>query len=320
MTRGDQGAAGGTEGGLGGAAEGGAGGGETEGRAAALADLDLRPTVEIVRAVVRGHRDVLAAVEAAEPAIAELADAAAERLGAGGRVVYAGAGSAGWLAFVDAIEWGPTFSAPTGSIVALVAGAEHPPGSIAEAAAEDDAAGGAAAVRALGPRAQDLVVAVSASGRTPYALGALEAASAAGALTAAVVCAGGSPAAALAALVVEVPVGAEVLSGSTRLKAGTAQKLVLNAFSTAVMVRRGRTLGDLMTSMRVANDKLRGRAVRLCVAATGRDEDAARAALAAAGDDVSLAIVMLAKDVDADAGRALLERSGGALRAALQSG
>ena len=285
-------------------------GGETEGRAAALADLDLRPTVEVVRAVVRGHRDVLAAVEAAEPAIAALADAAAERLAAGGRVVYAGAGSAGWLAFVDATEWGPTFSVPADTVVALVAGAEHPPGSVAEAAAEDDAAAGAAAVRALQPRADDVVIAVSASGRTPYALGALEAAAEAGALTAAVVCATGSPAAARAAHVVEAPVGAEVLSGSTRLKAGTAQKLVLNAFSTAVMVRRGRTLGDLMTSMRVANDKLRGRAVRLCVAATGCEEEAARAALEAAADDVSLAIVMLAKDVDAAAGRALLDAPG----------
>jgi N-acetylmuramic acid 6-phosphate etherase len=120
-------------------------------------------------------------------------------------------------------------------------------------------------------------------------------------------------------MVVEVPVGAEVLSGSTRLKAGTAQKLVLNAFSTAVMVRRGRTLGDLMTSMRVANDKLRERAVRLCTAATGCDADAACAALAAAGDDVALAIVMLARGVDAAAGRTLLERTGGALRAALDA-
>jgi N-acetylmuramic acid 6-phosphate etherase len=292
-----------------------AGGAETERRAAALADLDLRPTVEIVRAVVRGHHDVLAAVEDAEPAIAALADAAAERLAAGGRVVYAGAGSAGWLAFVDATEWGPTFSVPDGSIVALVAGAEHPAGSVAEAAAEDDAAAGAAAVRALQPSADDVVIAVSASGRTAFALGALDAA--ADALKAAIVCATGSPAAQRADLVVETPVGAEVLSGSTRLKAGTAQKLVLNAFSTAVNVRRGRTLGDLMTSMRVANDKLRGRAVRLCVAATACDEDAARTALAAAGDDISLAIVMLAKRVDADAGRALLDRAGGALRAAL---
>jgi N-acetylmuramic acid 6-phosphate etherase len=295
------------------------GGLDTEGRADALADLDLRPPIDVVRAVVRGHRDVLAAVEAAEPAIAALAEAAAARLDAGGRVVYVGAGSGGWLAFVDAMEWGPTFSVPDDRIVALVAGSEHPAGSAAEAAAEDDAAGGAMAVRALDPRAEDMVIAVSASGRTPYALGGLEAAAAAGALTGAIVGANGSELAARADLVVEVPVGPEVLAGSTRLKAGTAQKLVLNAFSTTVMVRRGRTLGDLMTSMRVANDKLRDRAVRVCAAAAGCDEDAARAALAGAGDDVSLAIVMLARGVDADAGRALLERSGGALRAALRS-
>jgi N-acetylmuramic acid 6-phosphate etherase len=292
---------------------------ETEGRAEALGDLDLRPTVEIVRAVVRGHRDVVAAVEAAEPAIAALADAAAARMDAGGRVVYAGAGTAGRVAYVDATEWGPTFSVPADRIVALVAGAQHPAGSPAEAAAEDDAAAGAAAVRALGPRASDVLVAVSASGRTPYAVGALDAAAAAGAVTAAVVCTSGSPLAQRADLVVETPVGAEALSGSTRLKAGTAQKLVLNAFSTAVMVRRGRTLGDLMTSMRVANDKLRVRAVRLCMAATACDEAAAAAALRAAGDDVALAIVMIARSVDADGGRALLERTGGALRRALEA-
>jgi N-acetylmuramic acid 6-phosphate etherase len=293
---------------------------ETEGRAPALADLDLRPTIDVVRAVVRGHRDVLAAVEAAEPAIAALVDAAAERLDAGGRVVYAGAGSGGWLAFVDATEWGPTFSVPAGRVVALVAGAEHPAGSAAEAAAEDDAGAGAEAVRALEPRAEDVVVAVSASGRTPYALGALQAAAAAGALTAAVVSTAGSQLAAMAELAVEVPVGAEVVAGSTRLKAGTAQKLVLNAFSTAVMVRRGRTLGDLMTSMRVANAKLRDRAVRICIAATGCGEEQAGTALAAAGDDISLAVVMLARDADAATARTLLDATGGNLRRAMGSG
>ena len=308
----------------------------TEKRAAALADLDRRSTVEIVQAVVRGHHEVLAAVEAAEPAIAALADAAAERLAAGGRVIYAGAGSGGRLALVDASEWGPTFSVPDGTIVALVAGIEHPPGSPAEAAAEDDADAGAAAVAALAPGAQDVVIAVSASGRTPYAVGALEAAKggaaapatgaappaaptrAGGALTGAVVSAAGSELAALADLVVEVPVGPEAIAGSTRLKAGTAQKLVLNAFSTAVMVRRGRTLGDLMTSMRVANDKLRDRATRVCMAAAGCDEATARAALAAAGDDVAMAIVMLVRHVDAEAAGRLLAASGGALRRALE--
>jgi N-acetylmuramic acid 6-phosphate etherase len=286
---------------------------ETEGRAAALSDLDRRPAVEIVRAVVRGHRDVLAAVEAAEPAIAALADAAAARLEDGGRVIYAGAGSAGWLAFVDGMEWGPTFSFPA---TALVAGSEHPPGSPEEAAAEDDAEAGAAAVRALDPRVEDVVIAVSASGRTPYALGALGAAPPA--LTGAIVCANGTELARRADLAVEVPVGAEVISGSTRLKAGTAQKIVLNAFSTAVMVRRGRTLGDLMTSMRVANSKLRDRAARICQAATGCDEPAARAALAAAADDIGVAVLMLARGTEAGAARAALQAAGGNLRRALE--
>jgi N-acetylmuramic acid 6-phosphate etherase len=289
---------------------------ETEGRAAALSDLDLRPSLEIVRAVVRGHHDVLAAVEAAEPAIAALADAAAVRLEAGGRIVYAGAGSAGWLAFVDATEWAPTFSV---TALALLAGAEHPPGSPAEAAAEDDAEAGAGAVLALDPRPEDVLVAVSASGRTPYALGALEAATSAGALSGAIVSSPGSELARRADHAVEVPVGPEVISGSTRLKAGTAQKLVLNAFSTAVMVRRGRTLGDLMTSMRVANAKLRDRAVRICVAATGCREEQARAALASADDDISLAVVMLARGADAATARTLLDATGGNLRRALET-
>jgi N-acetylmuramic acid 6-phosphate etherase len=290
----------------------------TEGRAAAFADLDERPTLDVVRAVVRSHRDVLAAVEAAEPAIAALADAAAARMDAGGRVVYAGAGSAGWVAFVDATEWGPTFSVPDDRIVALVAGAEHPAGSLAEAAAEDDAGAGAAAVRALAPRAEDVVIAVSASGRTPFALGVLAAAG--DALTAAIVSNARSELARRADLAVEVPVGPEVISGSTRLKAGTAQKLVLNAFSTAVMVRRGRTLGDLMTSMRVANAKLRDRAARICIAATGCTEEAAHTALAASAADVALAVVMLAHDADATTARALLEATAGNVRRALEPG
>jgi N-acetylmuramic acid 6-phosphate etherase len=292
---------------------------ETEGRAAALGDLDQRSTVDVVRAVVRGHHDVLAAVEAAEPAIAALADAAAARMDAGGRVVYAGAGSAGWIAFVDATEWGPTFSVPDDRIVGLLAGAEHPAGSPAEAAAEDDAGAGADAVRALELGTEDVVLAVSASGRTPFSLGALAAAAEAGALTAALVCATRSELARRAELAVEVPVGPEVISGSTRLKAGTAQKLVLNAFSTAVMVRRGRTLGDLMTSMRVANAKLRDRAARICIAATGCGEEAARAALAAAADDIALAVVMLARATGAADARTLLDAAGGNLRRALET-
>jgi N-acetylmuramic acid 6-phosphate etherase len=285
---------------------------ETEGRAAALADLDTRPTADVVRAVVDGHDGVHAAVRAAEPAIAALVDAAAERHAAGGRIVYTGAGSAGWIASLDAMEIGPTYS--DDRVLALVAGAEQPAGSIAEAAAEDDAAAGAAAVRALAPTASDVVIAVSASGRTPWAVGGIEAARAAGALTAAIVCATGTELAGRVEHAVEVLVGPEVIAGSTRLKAGTAQKVVLNTFSTALMVRRGRTLGDLMTSMRVANAKLRDRATRICMAAAGADEAAAVAALAAAGDEIAPAIVMLTRGVDAGTARAALAAADGSLR------
>jgi N-acetylmuramic acid 6-phosphate etherase len=280
----------------------------TEGRAAELADLDRRPSVEIVRAVVRGHADVLEAVAAAEPAIAALADAVAAR---GGRVIYVGAGSGGRIAALDASEWGPTFGDERA--VALIAGAEHPPGSRAEAAAEDDAAAGAAAMLALRPTAEDVAIGVTASGRTPYVLSALAAARPA--LVAAITCA---PFAAPADHRIETPVGAEVISGSTRLKAGTAQKLVLNAFSTAVMVRRGRTYGNLMAGMRVANDKLRARAVRVCVLATGCGEEAAAQALRAAGDDVGQAIVMLVTGADAHAARQRLDATDGAIRAACE--
>jgi N-acetylmuramic acid 6-phosphate etherase len=305
----------------------------TEASDPALAALDRLPTVEVVRAVVRGHEDVLAAVAAVEEDVARLADLVAERMDRGGRVIYAGAGTGGRVALLDAAEWGPTFSVPESAVIALVAGAEHPPGSAEEAAAEDDADAGAAAVRGLAPggapsegvrgapsggvRGDDTVIGVSASGRTPYVLGAIAAAREAGALTAAVTSHPGSRLAELVDVAIEVPVGPEVIAGSTRLKAGTAQKLVLNAFSTAVMVRRGRTLGNLMVGMRVANEKLRGRATGVCVAATGCTEREARAALAAAGDDLAVAVVSLIRNMDAAEARRRLDATGGAVRAAL---
>jgi N-acetylmuramic acid 6-phosphate etherase len=221
----------------------------TERHDAALADLDLRPTVEVVRALNEGTAVVLDALRDAEDDLAALVEAAA---GLSGRVIYVGAGSAGAMAAADAAEWGPTFSVPEGAVVALVAGADLPPGELREAA-EDDSEAGAAELRALTPSARDAVVAVSASGATRYAMGALEAAREARALTAAIVCAPDSPLAALADHAVVLAVGPEVIAGSTRLKAGTAQKLALNAFSTALMVRRGRTYGNLMSGMRVAN-------------------------------------------------------------------
>jgi N-acetylmuramic acid 6-phosphate etherase len=285
----------------------------TEGHDAALADLDLRPTAEVVRALNEANAVVLEALRDAEDDLVALVDAAAAL---SGRVIYVGAGSAGAMAAADAAEWGPTFSVPDGAIVALVAGAELPAGALREGA-EDDADAGAAEVGALAPTADDVVVAISASGSTPYAIGALGAARERSALTAAIVCAPDSPLARIADHAMVLAVGPEVIAGSTRLKAGTAQKLALNAFSTALMVRRGRTYGNLMSGMRVANAKLRERAVRVCCLASGCDEDAARAALAASEDDLEIALVVLLAGVDPSEAHARLLVAGSVRGAAV---
>ena len=272
----------------------------------------MRVADELIHTVIEGHEEVLAAVRAAEPRIAELVEAAVSRT----RVIYVGAGTGGRLAAMDACEWGPTYGVPDDAVITLLAGDGLKPGSYEDEASEDDAAGGAAAMQALSPSAGDVVIGVSASGSTPFVVGALEAAGPA--LTAAVTCRLGSPLAALTDIAIEVPVGEEAVSGSTRLKAGSAQKIVLNAFSTALMVRRGRTVGSLMGGMRVSNTKLRGRAVSVCVRATGCDEERARGVLERAGWQLDTALVMLAAGVDADEARRRLHDSGGAIEEAMR--
>ena len=271
----------------------------------------MRSADELIHTVIEGHEEVLSAVRAAEPRIAELVDAAVDRA----RVIYVGAGTGGRLAAMDACEWGPTYGVPDEAVVTLLAGQGLEPGSYEDEASEDDAAGGAAALRALAPSAGDVVIGVSASGSTPFVVGALQAARPA--FTAAVTCRPGSPLAALVDIAIEVPVGEEAVSGSTRLKAGTAQKIVLNAFSTALMVRRGRTVGSLMAGMRVSNTKLRARAVSVCVQAIGCDEAVARAALEEAAWQLDAAVVMLATGLEAEAARERLRTSGGAIEAAM---
>ena len=271
-------------------------------------------TDDVVHAVVEGHDEVLAAVRAVEDEIAALVEAAVDRA----RVIYVGAGTGGRVAAMDACEWGPTYGVADDAVVTLLAGEGTKPGSYEDEASEDDAEGGAAALRAVAPSPRDVVVGVSASGSTPFVVGALETAVAAGALTAAVTARRGSPLAAMVDIAIEVPVGDEVVSGSTRLKAGTAQKIVLNAFSTALMVRRGRTVGSLMAGMRVSNTKLRGRAMSVCVGATGCSEEAARAALEAAGWELDAAVVMLATGVGADEARERLRGTGGAIEEAMR--
>jgi N-acetylmuramic acid 6-phosphate etherase len=287
----------------------------TEAGNASAEGLDLRSTAELVQLLNREDATVAGAVAAAAPALAAAIDAIAARLSSGGRLVYVGAGTSGRLAALDAAECEATFSSPPGQVVALVAGAELVPGPVQDAV-EDDAEAGRADLETLGVTAADAVVGVSASGQTPYVCGALCAAGEAGALTVAVVANESSELAAIAALEVATVVGPEVVAGSTRLKAGTAQKLVLNAISTIVMVRLGKTFGNLMVDVRPSNEKLRERQRRVVETAAGADAVEAEAALAAAEGDAKVAIVSLLAGVDAAEARGRLHAAGGNVRQA----
>lgn len=287
----------------------------TEGRLPEAARLDELSTAEQVKLMGDQDRVAVDAVAAVRPQLAAAIDAAVERMRRGGRLIEVGAGTPGRLAVLDAAECGPTFDIKNDQVVAVMAGGSS---AIREAAehGEDDRAAGTADLSALDVQADDVVVGVSASGRTPYVLGAMDAAHRAEALTVAVVNNAGSPIAAAADIAIEALTGPEVISGSTRLKAGTAAKLILNTISSLVMVRLGRTYGDLMVSVRASNDKLRWRAHRIVAAATGASDADVRAALLAADGDAKVATVMLLAGADADGARDRLAAVGGHVRAA----
>ena len=272
-----------------------------------LADLDLRSTRDLVRLLNEEDATVPAAVADAGDELAAAVDAIVERLRRGGRLVYAGAGTSGALAALDAAECGSTFGSPPGEVLAIVTEQD---------ADEDDRAAATNALHGLPLRPEDCVVAVSASGSTPFVLAALEAAGEAGALRVAVASVRDSRAAALADHEVAVVVGPEVIAGSTRLKAGTAQKLVLNTISTVTMIRLGRTYSGLMVNVDPGNEKLRERARRNVVLATGASEERVDEALEAAAGDARVALVSLLAGVDADSARSRLEASDGSVRKA----
>jgi N-acetylmuramic acid 6-phosphate etherase len=292
------------------------GGLPTEGHRSDLADFDLRSTRELVGLINAQDATVAGAVGASEAALAEAIDAIVERLRRGGRLVYVGAGSSGRLAAIDAAECGPTFSSPPGQVVAVVAGGAAALAT-AQEAAEDDADAAARDLGALSLGPDDAVVALSASGRTPYVLAAARAAAAAGALTVGVVCVPGSELGRLVEREVVVAVGSEVIAGSTRMKAGTAQKLVLNTISTVTMTRLGKTFGNLMVDVVATNSKLRARARGAVALATGAKPADADRALEAAGGNVKVAIVSLLAGVDPDAARSRLAEAEGVVRRAL---
>jgi N-acetylmuramic acid 6-phosphate etherase len=282
------------------------GGAATERQRVDLRDLDLRPTAELVQLINDEDRTVAGSVADAAESIAAAIDAIVERLESGGRLVYVGAGSSGRAAVADAAECGPTFS--TDRIVAV---------TTEEEAAEDDAAAGANDLAAFGVDEKDVVLAVSASGRTPYTLSAVKQAAKEGARTIGLACIRDSELTRQVELAIEIEVGPEVIAGSTRMKAGTAQKLVLNSISTITMVRLGKTFGNLMVDVQATNDKLRARARRAVAIATAAPEDEVAEAISAADGDTKVAIVSLLAGVDAQTAKSRLAAAGGVIREAV---
>ncbi|MGK5730313.1 N-acetylmuramic acid 6-phosphate etherase [Streptomyces sp. URMC 124] len=283
-----------------------------------LADIDRLPTLDIARIMNGEDAGVAAAVAAQLPGIAAAIDATAARMARGGRLIYAGAGTAGRLGVLDASECPPTFNTDPSQVMGVIAGGAAALVTAVEGA-EDSRELAAGDLAALGTGPADTVVGVSASGRTPYAVGAVEHARAAGALTIGVSCNAGSPLGRAADHAIEVVVGPELLTGSTRLKAGTAQKLVLNMLSTITMIRLGKTYGNLMVDVRATNDKLRARSRQIVALATGASEQEVEDALTETGGEVKNAVLVVLGGVDGRTAARLLEEAGGHLRAALRT-
>jgi N-acetylmuramic acid 6-phosphate etherase len=250
------------------------------------------------------------------PVIAQTVDQITTVLAAGGRLFYQGAGTSGRLAVLDAVELLPTFSVPSGMVIGLIAGGQTAMFRAVEGT-EDNAELGRQDLVEQHFSAQDMLIGVAASGRTPYVLGGLHYAKELGAPTAAVVCNPASAMADVADTTIEIVTGPEVLTGSTRLRAGTATKLVLNMLSTCAMVKLGKVYGNLMVDVQPTNVKLRQRAVRIVVEITGVDTTAAEALLQAAGWQVKTAVVMGLAGVDAAEAQHRLQQSDGQVRTAI---
>ncbi|GAB3574807.1 N-acetylmuramic acid 6-phosphate etherase [Leifsonia lichenia] len=278
-------------------------------------DLDTLSTSDLVALMNNHDESVPPAVAAVLPTIAASIDDIADRMREGGRLIYIGAGTPGRLGIVDASECPPTFNVDPSLVVGIIAGGD---GAIRTAVenAEDDPQGGADALTEIALTPLDIVVGISASGRTPYVVGALEHACGVGALTVAIACNSNSTIGGIADHAIEVVVGPELIAGSTRLKAGTAQKLVLNMISTIAMVRLGKTYGNIMVDLRATNEKLRARAERTVMLVTDCSPAEAAETLAQSDGSVKIAILMLLRGLSADDARASMETAP-SLRAAL---
>lgn len=279
-------------------------------------DLDLYDSARLMQALVDDQRAAVEAVRAAAPALAAAVDAALPRIAAGGRLLYAGAGTSGRLGVLDSVELVPTFSWPRERAVAVLAGGEGAM-FVAVEGAEDDEHQGRRDIEVLQPGPDDVLIGIAASGHTPYVLGALAAGRTAACLTIGVANNPGAAVLAASEHPILLDTGNEIISGSTRLKAGTAQKIALNSFSSALMVRLNKVYGNLMVDMKATNAKLVRRAVALTMRAAGVDEATAREALGRCDFSVKTAVVMLLKQLDAPSALALLGRHDGSVRRAL---
>ena len=279
-------------------------------------ELDQYSTEQLVAAFADDQLNAVQAVRAAIPAISRAVDAAVPRIGAGGRLLYVGAGTSGRLGVLDSVELYPTFSWPHERAVAILAGGADAMFQAVEGA-EDDRGQGARDLLALEPSRNDVVLALAASGTTPYVLGAMQAAREAGALAIGIANNPGAPVAQEAEIGIILDTGHEIISGSTRLKAGTSQKIVLNTISSAIMVRLHKVYGNLMVDLKPTNAKLFARTVRLTMHATGADEASARKALEQCGFHVKVAVVALLKKTTVQQAEELLDQAGGSVRGAL---
>jgi len=290
----------------------------TEGRNPASQNIDELSTEAMLRVINDEDKKVALAVEAIVPQIATAVDAICAAFRAGGRLIYCGAGTSGRLGILDASECPPTFGTPREQVIGLIAGGHT---AILQAVenAEDNREQGAQDLKDIHFSRHDVLVGIAASGRTPYVLGALAYANELGATTVSLSCNPGSAMSQVAAIALTPVVGPEVVTGSSRMKAGTAQKLVLNMLTTGSMIRSGKVYSNLMVDVEATNQKLVQRQVNIVMQATDCDDATARAALTGCGGHCKTAILLVLADLNADEAKALLGQHQGFIRQALQA-
>ncbi|MXP54809.1 N-acetylmuramic acid 6-phosphate etherase [Pantoea sp. Seng] len=289
----------------------------TEGRNPASHNIDELSTEAMLRVINDEDKKVALAVEAIVPQIAQVVDAITAAFSKGGRLIYCGAGTSGRLGILDASECPPTFGTPRSQVVGLIAGGHT---AILQAVenAEDNVEQGAQDLKDINFNANDVLVGIAASGRTPYVLGALAYAKQQGAFSAALTCNPNSPMSQAADVALTPVVGPEVVTGSSRMKAGTAQKLVLNMLTTGAMIRSGKVYGNLMVDVEATNQKLVQRQINIVKQATDCDDATAQQALNACHGHCKTAIVMVLAGLDASEAQALLKQNSGFIRNALR--